>query len=170
MYYNKHRNSFKRGDENLTVVKDGLVKRYYDSHGLLHRDLGPAVIYPDGSHENWKRGVLTASVEIVDGLSHHKYNYTANGIALHERWSKGFTPHRIDGPALIDRSDVSMEIIKEEWYRNGILHRDDGPAQVSSSGVAWWYKGKQYTKEKYFKLIKKKDKMKLLFSEAFINN
>lgn len=149
-------------DDRLTMVYDGTCKRYYNSDGLLHRYIGPAVVFQNGDNQTWKEGILISSFEKINGLQCVKSFYQ-DGNIRYERWEKDFRLHREDGPALID-----MESNLKEWWFNGQLHRVDGPAQIKENLARWWYKGKEYTKEKYFRMIKKKYKERAIFSEDFI--
>lgn len=105
----------------VVTEPDGTVKYY--SGGLLHRDVGPAVIevYPDYS-----------------------------GPERHRSWYKQGMHHRDDGPAVVGGRTSNGQY---EWWRNGVRHRDDGPAVIEQLesyefGLGpvyeWWSDGVRY--------------------------
>jgi hypothetical protein len=80
------------------------------------------------------------------------------------KWYLNGKLHREDGPA------VEFDFGPRFWYLNGRLHREDGPAVEWINGNKEWYlNGKRFEKkETFFKALKKKSKVKALFSEAFM--
>lgn len=90
---------------------------WFDEHGDLHRDDGPACIlkYPDGSvrEESW---IQHGAGHRVDGPQFLLYN--PDGTIVEEIWRIDGQSHRIDGPARIFRFDDGT--IKEEgWFLRG---------------------------------------------------
>ena len=87
----------------LRVVVDELgTHRYYNSKGKLHRDAGPALIFPNGTGV-WYR----------NGLRHRTYGPAVifdNGDKI---WYQNGLLQRKDGPA-VERSDGHRE-----WWING---------------------------------------------------
>lgn len=58
-----------------------------------------------------------------------KLNMSADGeIALFELWEKDGEMCRPNGPALIERSNRTGQVVLEIWCRDGKEHRPDGPA------------------------------------------
>ena len=127
----------------------------------LHREDGPAIIYPDGT-EVWYR----------NGQRHREDGpevVTASGI---QEWWQWGLKHRVEGPAVV-KPDGTVEY----WYLGypagstpdrdgkfepatptmktslgdtdyrvyGVLHREDGPAVVKEDGTQeWWVAGKRH--------------------------
>jgi hypothetical protein len=55
--------------------------------------------------------------------------------------------HRVDGPALEYANG------DKTWYIHGKLHRFDGPAVEWINRNRWFFRGKNYTKKEYIKII-----------------
>jgi hypothetical protein len=92
-----------------------------------------------------------------------------NGIEIEvfgdgRKWFLDGKLHREDGPA------VEFDFGPKFWYLYGKLHREDGPAIEWVNGSKEWYlNGKRFeTKETFFKALRKKSKIKALFSESFM--
>jgi len=125
-------------------------KRWY-LNGKLHREDGPAFVYPDGievwylngkhhredgpaiynptdpeGSEGW---YLNGKLHREDGPA----RTTSKGL---QEWYRNGTRHREDGPAII------VPGVSESWYLSGSLHREDGPAQVNSTEEKWYLKGR----------------------------
>jgi hypothetical protein len=107
------------------TIKGYPVAKYLHTKAVLHREDGPAEIYP----------------------AKHLYNviyYKAEA----ERWYYEGKLHRIGGPALInihppeaedyDDLDNSIWQLKEEWCLHGRTHREDGPAITYWDGNQRW--------------------------------
>ncbi len=92
-------------------------------HGELHRDGGPAVIWPDGTREWHQFGELHRE----DGPAVIKVS------GLIKYYQRGQL-HREDGPAIIYPNGMQC------WYIDGKRHREDGPAIVGPDGSQVWYR------------------------------
>jgi len=79
--------------------------------GLLHREDGPAIIWPGGS-ENW----------YLDGKKHRLGGPAISWYSGEKEWWVNGKRHRLDGPAIIWKTG------DKEWFVNGKKHRLDGPA------------------------------------------
>jgi hypothetical protein len=96
--------------------------------------------------------------------------------------------HREDGPAVESRRGdrewyLNGELHREygpaaiwddgtiEWYKHGKRHRVCGPAVTFSDGeIQWWLEGHFYPrKESWFEALAEEQKVKILYSEFFIN-
>ena len=101
---------------------------YKDAQGRLHREDGPAIIWPDGSKFYHIRGKRHRE----DGPAEEFANGTKG-------WLKNDKYHREDGPA-IEVWDGS-----KEYYIDGKLHRMDGPARILYSELSreWYSERKQ---------------------------
>ena len=155
----------KLGFTGVTFVET-LGKRYWVD-GELHREDGPAWIWPDGTFEWYKKGVLHndfgPAVIDIDGT--FEYWVDGNEVSLEDIQRKiylmykstprmvikkdgtkiwklpGGTTHREDGPAVIYTDGA------EEWYQKGYNHRLDGPACTWPDGTEYWYKNDQWHRE-----------------------
>ena len=73
-------------------------------------------------------------------------------IALTEIWEQDGQVSRANGPAVIERSDLTGQVILEAWCMNGTEHRKCGPAITeyhdSEDGTialqAWKWEGKHH--------------------------
>jgi len=85
---------------------DGNSRFAWYKNGELHRESGPAVIYPNGSQYWYKNGEL------------HRESGPAiiwpNG---YQAWYKNGQLHREDGPAMIFSDGT------QEWYKNGVRQK-----------------------------------------------
>jgi hypothetical protein len=84
-------------------VDDLGITRYYDNDGRLHRDSGPAVIHPDGTHSWYRHGVRHRD----DGPA---VTWADGG----EYWISNGKLQRLDGPAITRADGVAR------WYRDGV--------------------------------------------------
>lgn len=102
------------------ILADGCI--VYIKNKNIHKDNGPAVIYPDDSQVWYQNGQIHRdngpAVEWPDGL---------------KRWHYRGEIHRDDGPALINRAG------DKNWYKHNQLHREDGPAVEFANGKIEWY-------------------------------
>src|ERR1035437_6371018 len=124
-------NSTSQRTSSLKVLPDG-TKEWCNSEAELHREDGPAVEYPDGRKEWFRRNqYYREDGPVVE---------CENGDKV---WRRNYQLHRDDGPA-VERGDGA-----EEWHRNGSLHRVDGPALTTASGKKeyWLYGTKATAKE-----------------------
>ena len=49
------------------------------------------------------------------------------------------------------------------YYSGSIVHREDGPAiEWHNGSKAWYFEGKKYTEEEYWKIINLKNKVSVL--------
>jgi hypothetical protein len=135
--------------------------------GQLHREDGPALVWPDGTQE-WFRygkrhrlgGPAVVSNERIDlwcqdGVLHREDGPAA--VCGNELiWMVRGKRHREDGPAVVgvDTEEwfrdgkrhreagpayIPMGIAQEH-FRDGMLHREDGPARVWRDGSQEWYR------------------------------
>src|SRR3954469_16273994 len=95
------------------------VLEWRDDHGRLHRDDGPARVFPSGREEWYRQGKLNR--EGGPAVLH------ANGS---EKWYVAGKRHRGAPPA------CSYVNGAEKWYRNGLRHRapEEGPAASYPDG------------------------------------
>ncbi len=106
-----------------------------DDDNQLHRDDGPAEIWPDGTKQWYQHG------------KHHRDGGPAvirwDGT---QEWYQHGEYHRDDGPAVIEPDGTQL------WYQDGKLHRDNGPAAIYEDGDWEWYQhGKRVTREQCIK-------------------
>ena len=109
--------------------------RYRNRYKELHREDGPAVIYPNGN-KLW----------YLNGKLHRENGPAIEHVNGNKRWYLNGKKHREDGPAvelvhgyrlkLIDGKDVRGY---RAWYQNDVLHREDGPAIVYADGREYFY-------------------------------
>ena len=81
-----------------------------------------------------------------------KYYFNLDGTVESKIWrnEKG-EYHRENGSACESSNG------RRYWYKNNKYHREDGPAIVWENGYHEYYLiGKEYTKEEYWKEIRKK--------------
>jgi hypothetical protein len=95
----------------LSILDVGGIFQYEryeirDRNGQLHREDGPAVIYPNGSYHWYRNGALHRE----DGPA----VILPNG---NQYWYRNDMYHRDDGPALIYQDGT------QKWYLNGQLIR-----------------------------------------------
>ena len=88
--------------ESKLIVSPNDTKRWYNEDGQLHRERGPAVIWPDGAEEWWLNGQLHRDVGPAVIL-----------LGGEEWWYRNDKLHREDGPAVI-WADSAVE-----WFLNG---------------------------------------------------
>lgn len=101
------------------------VECHVDAHGL-HRDGGPAIVYPDGREEWYQRGVR-----------HRDGGPAICGGAV-QAWYRAGERHRDDGPAYVTSDG------RQEWFVHGVRHRTDGPAVCDpNDGDEWYVDGEQ---------------------------
>lgn len=89
------------------------------SHNVLHRDDGPARIWPDGGQDWYWRGRL------------HRCNGPAVVRAHESRWYKMMKLHRLDGPAIINTSGF------QQWHLEGKNMTAQIETWMKSKGVSW---------------------------------
>lgn len=130
---------------NPNIVRDNGVQEWWVVNGqdieVLHREDGPAVIWPDGAEEWYINGV------------HCRYDgpcvTTRDGSKF---WALGFGSHRIDGPA------ITYPDGQEEWFQFGKRHRTDGPALIKGDQKSWHIRGKRiHSAEEFKRLADKTD-------------
>ena len=106
-------------------LKDPGVETSYYLGTLRHRENGPALIHPDGTHDWWYLGKL------------HRDDGPARICHHYKEWYQHGELHRDDGPT-VDHDDGD-----EEWYQHGKLHRTDGPALIFEGTRKCYINGKQ---------------------------
>jgi hypothetical protein len=104
------------------VVKGDGVTEWRDDDRRLHRQGGPARVFPSGREEWFRHGKLhrTGGPAVVH----------ANGS---EKWYRDGRRHREGAPACVYVNGT------EKWYRNGKRHRDGGPAAIYPDGRRIWF-------------------------------
>jgi hypothetical protein len=123
---------------NFTGICDINSVIHYYKEGAIHREDGPAIIYPDGLQKEW----------YLDNELHREDGPAIEWADGHKEWYQNNLLHREDGPA-IEYADGS-----KEWYINGEFHRENGPAIESCNGDnAWYLRNKEYTKEDFDKIL-----------------
>lgn len=152
------------------VGADG-TREWLDPDGDLHRDDGPAEIWPGGSEFHYRHGELHRAngpaVTLAEGASWYVplfadgqwTNSLVSGPA--EIWYWDGAPHRAsaDGPAVaapeftaylehgrVHRTDGPARVYPDGtwvWCCKGLVHRDGGPARrLASDGcMEWWQRG-----------------------------
>jgi hypothetical protein len=96
--------------------------KYYNNAQQLHKENGPAVIYPNGDQEWW----LNGHRHRADGPAMTNRNFTA--------WFSDGKLHNTNGPAIVYSHGIKI------WYNNGKLHRENGPAYEDTvTNVYYWF-------------------------------
>ncbi len=103
------------------LTGDGVLE-WRDPRGRLHREDGPARVFPSGREEWFRHGRLHR--EGGPAVVH------ANGSV---KWYVDGRRHRDDGPACVYVNGT------QKWYRDGLRHRDDGPAAIYPDGRRKWF-------------------------------
>ena len=80
-----------------------------------------------------------------------KYHFYSDGTVGSKIWEDEEEQiHREDGPAFEYSSGRRI------WYKNGFLHREDGPAIIYEDRTHLYFlNGNPYTKEEYWKKLRK---------------
>lgn len=91
-------------------------------YGQLHREDGPAAIYPN-EIKLWYK----------NGLFHREDGPACEYPNGDKSWYKEGNLHREDGPA-VEYADG-----EKKWYKEGKKHRKDGPACEYSDEYKEWY-------------------------------
>ena len=123
-------------DNYPTEINSDGAKIWRNQEGELHRDNGPAVIYPNGQQEYYQNECLHRLDGPAIVIPFLYYEYYQNGKrhrldgpsimrsdGYQAYWVDG-KRHRIDGPAVIDENH------REEYWVNGKRNRLDGPAVI----------------------------------------
>ena len=109
--------------------------RYYKG-GCLHREDGPAVIWPDGNLEWWGNGKTIRGFRPDFYVSFVETETKKKGVAY---WIRDDLPHREGGPAYVRLEEEGGGM---EWFIDGKLHREGGPAIIYKNGITqWWLNG-----------------------------
>ena len=95
---------------------------YYNDNGKLHREDGPAEIYPDGTQ-----------IWYLNGRLHREDGPAVIHPDGTQFWHLNGKRHRKDGPAEIYPDGTKI------WFLNGKRHREDGPAVISPDGSQEWW-------------------------------
>ncbi len=110
--------------------------RWRDKHGQMHRDDGPAWIWPDGTQYWCQHGKL-----------HRKDGPAVIWLTGTQAWFWNDKCHRDDGPAMIHADGTRV------WRWHDERHREDGPAMIEADGTQHWYwHDKEVTEEEHAKL------------------
>ena len=121
---------FHRLDGPAWVRSDGYIKWF--SHGQLHRENGPAKIFPlsySGNSKGTEFWFHFGKLHREDGPAVIKSDGTT-------KWYRNSLLHREAGPAIEWPSGV------KEWWLNGRRHRLNGPAVEGGKSIQWYLHGK----------------------------
>lgn len=156
----RHRPADADGTELPAVSREKESRLEWWRHGLLHREVGPAVIDMEAGQREWYHhgqlhrcpdadGTEMPAVEndsgyqafFIDG----EYHRDRGPAIITENWREVFyqhgVVHRLDGPAVIDPENNA-----KEWWCHGRRHRDPdkngitGPALEYGDGSLEWYR------------------------------
>jgi hypothetical protein len=122
----------------VVVEPDTGTRRYYNSANQLHSDVGPAIVYTDGTSAWYQNGRL----------------HREDGPAVifprgRKEWYRNGLRHRDAGPAVEHMDGTRM------WLLYGRLHRTNGPAiEWSDGSKEWWVDGVNYTERDYYLQLK----------------
>lgn len=95
--------------------------------GQVHREDGPAIIYPGGALE-WRR----------HGMLHRADGPAREWPGGTKEWWMDGKRHRDNGPAFEKPDGLKA------WFCNDLLHRTDGPAFEMKDGTReWWVDGQR---------------------------
>lgn len=136
--------------------------KHWTLNGKLHREDGPAVIWPDGAKYWFLNGMRHREDGPAVEYAHGAKEWWVNG-ELHREggpariWTNGDKEwflngklHREGGPAIEWASGT------KHWYLNGQLHREDGPAiEWPGGSKEWWVNERKLTKSKWEKEVLK---------------
>ena len=109
------------GSEPTEIQKDG-TKVWKNDNGNLHREDGPAVIFPDGIQQ-WH----------INGKLHREDGPAAIYSDGTQFWYINGNLHREDGPAAIYSNG------RQYWFINSERHRENGPAVIYPDGTHQWF-------------------------------
>lgn len=156
---------FKSYQEQKPFEKSDKSKIWLDDQGRLHRESGPAIIYPGGNVGYYLHGRLVSKNELpnidergtrrwvnLEGKPHRPLDLPAViSIDGSMYWYKDGLRHRANGPAVVLSNGTKM------WFVCDNKHRIGGPAvEYYYKGVEWWLFGKRYaTKSEYNKAVYK---------------
>jgi hypothetical protein len=148
-----------------TVYDNGCIE--WHMGGKLHREDGPAAIYPELLFSVKEEWYLNDKLHRENGPAVLYYNRSD----MIEDWYLNDALHRVDGPARIYKNGKTEWYLNGkrhreggpavespngtyEWYLNGKLHREGGPAKETFDSKSWYIDGVQYTESKYYEIIK----------------
>jgi hypothetical protein len=97
--------------QSVCITFDDGTQHWLLPDGTLHREDGPAVLYPNGDN-----------IWYFDGRFHRE-----NGPAIEFRYHGTQNTLR------------AYEHPRLEWFIHGKRHREDGPARINSDGTCEWY-------------------------------
>jgi hypothetical protein len=125
----EHRVQFGPNAGPARIVKNmnkNTVEEQWLTHGILHRENGPAITYSSGEYEWYNNGLLhrVGGPALYSHVNGHNYDKL-------EEWYHYGMLHRVNGPASINtylRDSSRGNAITEKWYINGLCHRDHAPA------------------------------------------
>lgn len=123
-------------DKKLPILTIEKGIKEYRVDGKLHREDGPARIFPDGTEEWYFEGKLHRLDEPAVIYKNGTHKWYLNG-KLHR-----------DKYAAVICEDGQME-----WWMNGLLHREDGPAIIYADNSAeQWINGRMiYRMDNYLR-------------------
>ena len=128
-------------------LNHGFILSWYNQ-GHLHREDGPAIIYPDGRTEwyqdDWLHREDGPAIEWPNGGKHwyqrgkkHREDGPAENTLLGgETWYLYGKLHRGDGLPAVVNHDTG----EQSWYEHGVHYREDGlPHFINQYGAQAWY-------------------------------
>jgi len=119
-----------------------IIKHYFDDDRFLHREDGPAVMYPNGDCSWYYHG------------QRHREDGPAVITGNYQEWYHHGQLHRIGAPAVIESNG------DKHWFQHGKYHREDGPAIERSLGhQEWWLDDKRLevsSQEEFERMMKLK--------------
>jgi len=134
--------------ENMKKTPIAIVKnkiKYYRVDGKLHREDGPAVIYPDGRKDWYLNDKLHRdngpAIENLDGRC--SYYLKGRYFITKDRWESAKQAKQAKQAT---KTSYANGLVYEEkaggtkcWTRDGLYHRNDGPAIIYPNGTKKWY-------------------------------
>ena len=145
--YKDENNRYHREDGPAIIYNNGSKEQWY-KHGLLHKEDGPAVIDKDGTKKWYLNGIEYSKKEFEKEIC-IELKYPRTDPLGNQVWrNKKGKYHREDGPAVIDKDGT------KKWYLNGIRHNLNGPAVIYNDGFKeYWIDGEEFTKEQFEEII-----------------
>lgn len=140
-YYGKPGELHRLSSEGPAVLRTDAQGRVlleaYMEHGVHHRDpsQGPALIQRDAATgavlcEEYRRNGLLHRDEEEGPAAISSAPGAAKSHPHHESYYADGEPHRLRGPAIVERCPDTGEVIHEWHHRHGLLHRNAGPAII----------------------------------------
>lgn len=143
-----------------TIDKDGVIK--YKVISKLHREDGPAIIYPNGSEEWYFNGIhhriggpaITSQDRVIWMQNGYRHREDGPAIEYNDGSYEYFVRdkcHRLDGPAVYTKGTelfthyvsgkvhriegpaiYNEDLSQQHWIVRGKYHRENGPAVINS--------------------------------------